>query len=313
MTVLLCPGQGAQFAGMGREFAERWPVARETFRRADDALGMPLTKTVFEGTDEDVARTDVCQPAILTCTAAIVAVLEEEGLLDRSAIRLLLGLSLGEYTAHHLAGTLSFEDAVRLVARRGQYMQEASDATPSGMAAVMGLSPERVEEICGEVRAGGGVVVVANLNAPGQVVVSGENGALVQACERLTDAGARRVVELNVAGAFHSPVMQPAADRLAADLAEVEFADPAVPVVSNVTAAEVTDGATARETLERQVVSPVLFERSLRGAMETIGTATVGTGIDFVEPGPGKTLSAFVRKIDRSIKVRTYGEPADLS
>lgn len=305
MTILLCPGQGAQYAGMGREIAERWPAARSIFDRADAALDFALSATIFDGDDAALARTDVCQPAILTVTAAIWEVLRTTGRVEPAALRYVLGLSLGEYTAHYAAGTLAFEDAVRLVRRRGQYMQEASDATPSGMAAVMGVPLEGVEEACRNVRDAGGICVVANLNAPGQIVISGESAALARCTALLQEAGARRVVALNVAGAFHSPVMDPAAERLAADLEATEFRDPAVPVISNVTAAPVRTAAEARETLARQVVSPVLFERSLRLVLE-------GEAADLVEPGPGKTLSAFVRKIDRAHKVRSYDKADDI-
>ncbi len=295
MKVLLCPGQGAQVPGMGRDVAERWPVAREVFERADAALGFPLSEVVFGGSAEEVERTDVCQPGILTVSVAILEVLRTEGAFDPAVLAYALGLSLGEYTAHCVAGTLRFEDAVRLVRRRGQYMQEASDAVPSGMAAVIGLELDAIEAACAAVRAEGGVVVVANRNAPGQVVVSGEKHALAACGERLTAAGARRFVPLKVAGAFHSPVMQPAAARLAADLAATEFREPAVPVVSNVTAAPVRSAAEARATLARQIVEPVLFEASL---VHVLGAAA-GTA-QFLEPGPGRTLTGFVKKVDRA-------------
>ncbi len=290
---------------MGRDFAERWEEAREVFRRADEALGTDLSRVLFEGTEEEVGRTDVCQPGILTVTSAIWAVLRARGKVDVGGISAAIGLSLGEYTAHHLAGSLGFEDAVRLVHRRGRYMQEASDATPSGMAAVLGLERDATEAVCAAVRAEGGIVVVANLNAPGQVVISGENGALARCTEGLTKAGARRVVPLKVAGAFHSPVMQFAAERLAEDLARTPFSDPRVPVVSNVTGEPVRSAAEARETLSRQVVSPVLLELSLRN------TLAAGER-SFVEPGPGRTLAGFVRKIDRDAAVANYDAAADL-
>lgn len=303
MTVLLCPGQGAQYVGMGKEIADRWPEAQAMFDRADEALGMELAHVLFEGPESQIHRTDICQPGILTVTAAILAVLEARGLVKREELTYAAGLSLGEYTAHYVAGTLGFEDAVRLVRRRGQYMQEASDTTPSGMAAVMGVELERIEEICAAIRAGGGVVVVANLNAPGQVVVSGEAGALEQCGEQLTAAGARRFVPLTVAGAFHSPVMQPAADRLAEDLATVTFADPTIPVIANAIAEPVTTGEAARDMLTRQIVAPVLFERSLKYVVDAGATA-------FVEPGPGRTLAGFLRKIDRKLRCAGY-ETAD--
>jgi len=305
VTALLCPGQGAQVPGMGREIAERFPVARRVFDRANEVLGFDLAKILFEGGEDDVNRTDVCQPGILVVTCAIGRTLAERGIGDPANLRHVAGLSLGEYTAHVFAGSLAFEDAVRLVRRRGEYMQEASDATPSGMAAVMGLEPDAVEKVCAEIRATGGVVVVANLNSPGQVVVSGEKEALARCGEALTKAGARRFIALKVAGAFHSPVMQPAAARLAADLAATEFKDPLVPVVSNVTAAPVRTAAEARATLSRQIVEPVLFEKSLRAVLAA-GERS------FVELGPGKTLSAFVKKIDRDAEVRNYESAADI-
>lgn len=308
MSVLLCPGQGAQLPGMGRDVAERWPEARAIFDRADAALGRDLSRIIFEGSAEDVERTDVCQPAILTVTAAVWEVLRAHGAPVTAGLTHALGLSLGEYTAHYAAGTLSFEDAVRLVGRRGQYMQEASEATPSGMAAVMGLDLDGIETVCAGVRDEGGVVVVANLNAPGQVVVSGENGALQTAGERILAAGAKRFIPLKVAGAFHSPVMQAAADRLAADLAEVTFATPSVPVISNVTAAPVTSADEARETLAKQVVCPVLFERSLRLVLDT-----VGPDAGYVEPAPGKTLAGFMKKIDRAVGVTNLDTADDLA
>lgn len=298
MTVVLCPGQGAQAPGMGRDFAERHPAARAMFERADAALGFPLSKTIFEGTEEQVNRTDVCQPGILTVTAAIWEALRAAGRAPAD-VSAFVGLSLGEYTAHYLAGTFSFEDAVRLTRRRGEAMQAASDACPSGMAAVMGAELDVVERCCADVRATGGVVVVANLNAPGQIVISGEKGALAAAAERLTAAGAKRCIPLKVAGAFHSPVMDPARRALEDALASVAMSDPRVPVVSNVTAEPVRTAAEARATLARQVVSPVLLERSLRGLLATGSRA-------FVEPGPGRTLAGFVKKIDREAAVTGF-------
>lgn len=304
MTAVLCPGQGAQRPGMGRDFADAFPTARAFFDRADEALGFRLSATLWTGTEAEVNRTDVCQPGILVVTTAIWAVLRERGLAPAD-VRAFAGLSLGEYTAHHLAGTLSFEDAVRLTRRRGEAMQAASDACPSGMAAVMGIDLDGCERCCAEVRAAGGIVVVANLNAPGQIVISGENRALAAATEKLTAAGAKRVIPLPVAGAFHSPVMEPARAALAEALAAARFSDPAVPVVSNVTAEPVRTAAEARDTLARQVTSPVLFEKSLRGMLAAGATS-------FVEPGPGRTLAGFVKKIDRAIPCANYDAVGDL-
>lgn len=306
MTAVLCPGQGAQYVGMGRGFAERFPESREVLLAADDALSFPLTRTLFEGPEDAVHRTDVCQPGIFAVTAAIWTALGSRGLVDPGSVRAVVGLSLGEYTAHWIAGTFSFEDGIRLVRRRGEAMQAASDACPSGMAAVLGAEREGCEQACAAVRAEGGVVVVANLNAPGQVVISGERGALARASERLLAAGAKRVVPLRVAGAFHSPVMEPARAALAEALAAATLRDPQVPVISNVTAAPVTSAAEARDTLARQVVSPVLLEASLRRLLES--------GVrSFVEPGPGTTLAGFVRKIDRSCEVRGFDQADDVA
>lgn len=304
MTIVLCPGQGAQVPGMGRDFAERFPAARAVFARADAALGFSLSEILFTGSEEQVNRTDVCQPGILTVTVAIWTVLTERGLAPKD-VTAFAGLSLGEYTAHHLAGTLSFEDAVRLTRRRGEAMQAASDACPSGMAAVMGADLETCERCCAEVRAEGGVAVVANLNAPGQIVVSGDNGAMAKLTQKLQAAGAKRVIPLKVAGAFHSPVMEPARAALESALASVTFHDPRVPVISNVTAEPVRTTAEARATLARQVVSPVLFEKSLRGVLAD-GPKR------FVEPGPGKTLAGFVKKIDRALETVNYDAVSDV-
>lgn len=299
MIALLCPGQGAQTVGMGRSFAERFDEARAVFRTADAVLGIPLTDTLFGGPEDAVHRTDVCQPGIFTVTAAIWTVLTRRGVVDPSVVSAAIGLSLGEYTAHWAAGTFSFEDGLRLVRRRGEAMQAAADACPSGMGAVLGLERDGCEAVCADVRAAGGVVVVANLNAPGQVVISGERTALATASERLVAAGAKRVIPLKVAGAFHSPVMEPARAALDAALGKIPLSDPRIPVISNVTAAPVTTAAEARATLARQVVSPVLLEASIRSVLAT-GVRT------FVEPGPGATLAGFVRKIDRECAVRGY-------
>jgi len=290
---------------MGKEIAERFPVARKVFDRANEALGFDLAKILFEGGEAEINRTDVCQPGILVVSCAIGRALVDRGIADPATFAHVAGLSLGEYTAHVFAGTIAFEDAVRLVRRRGEYMQDASDATPSGMAAVMGLEPDAVEKVCAEVRADGGVVVVANLNAPGQVVVSGEKNALARCGDALTKAGAKRVIPLKVAGAFHSPVMKPAAALLAADLEATTFNDPIVPVVSNVTGAPVRTAAQAKATLSRQIVEPVLFEKSLRNILAAGDRA-------FVELGPGRTLTAFVRKIDRDVATTNYETAADV-
>ena len=299
---LLFPGQGAQFEGMGRDWAEAFPTARRTFEEADEVLGLPLTELVWSG-GEAVNRTDVAQPGILATSVAIVRVLVERGLQTERA-PLTAGLSLGEYTALWMAGSLDFADALRLVRLRGEAMQAASEEIPSGMASLTGADAAQAEALAA-VGAEAGICQVANLNAPGQIVLSGEHAALdaVEAAAR--EHGVRRVRRLVVAGGFHSECMRPAADRLSAALADVEIRPPRVPVLSNVTA-EPADGPDAiRDLLARQVCSPVLWERSMRRALAD-GVRT------FLEPGPGTVLAGILRRIDPDASVRSAATPADL-
>lgn len=292
-TAIVFPGQGAQFLGMGRDLAERYPEARDVFDRADAALAgdLALSTICFEGPEDRVNATDVCQPGILVTSLATLAVLERHKGLDASTIACTAGLSLGEYTALVFAGALAFEDAVRLVRKRGRYMLDASEAAPSGMLSLMGADRAQAEAIAAEA-APAGVIAVANLNAPGQVVLSGANAALDAAEVAAKAAGIRRAIRLVVSGAFHSPLMQPAADRLAADLAAVEVRAPRCPVYSNVTAEPVGSPDDIRELLARQVVSPVRWADSV-GAMLAAGTTR------FIEPGPNKVLTGLLKKIDR--------------
>jgi len=294
----LFPGQGAQFPGMGRELAERFPEARALFERADAALGIPLTRTLFEGSEDEVGRTDVCQPGIFLVSAATMEVLRERRGLGRGGFSCAAGLSLGEYTAFWFAGCFGFEDAVRLTRARGRAMQEAADAVPSGMAAVLGLEPRLCEEACAGARSLG-PVVVANLNAPGQVVISGARAALEKACEAARALGARRVMPLKVAGAFHSPVMEPAAERLREALCAVEVRAAALPVYANVSAEPVREPAAVRDALARQVTAPVLFQRTLE-SMAAAGVA------EAVEPAPGRILAGFAKKAAPGIAVASY-------
>lgn len=294
----LFPGQGAQFPGMGREVAERFPEARALFERADAVLGLPLTKTLFEGSEEEVGRTDVCQPGIFLVSAAAMTVLGARRGLDRSAFSAAAGLSLGEYTALWFAGALAFDDALRLTRARGRAMQEASEAVPSGMAAVLGLDPAGCEEACRRASAAG-PVVVANLNSPGQVVISGAREALERAGEECRALGAKRVLPLKVAGAFHSPVMEPAAARLREELARTEIGTAALPVWANCTAAPVRTPGEIREALGRQVTAPVLFQRTLEG-LAASGVAAA------VEPAPGRVLAGFAKKAAPGIAVENF-------
>ncbi|TAH38472.1 MAG: [acyl-carrier-protein] S-malonyltransferase [Planctomycetota bacterium] len=302
---LLLPGQGAHFVGMGRSFAADWPAARELFERADAVLGWKLTQACFEGPIEFLTRTDVAQPAIYTCSLAALAALEQKT--GRRVLPLLAaGLSLGEYTALAAAGALGFEDGLRLVRLRGQAMQEASEALPSGMSSVMGMERVALDRLCAEAAAAaGGVCQVANLNSPGQIVVSGELAALADLEQRVKAAG-KRCLRLQVAGAFHSEVMRPAADRLKAALDEVRFQAPACPVWQNALAAPETDPGRLRANLAAQLTAPVLWEDSFRGM------AAVAAGRWFVEPAPGVVLKGFARKIAPEARVLSLAESKDL-
>jgi [acyl-carrier-protein] S-malonyltransferase len=279
---------------MGVAWSESSPAAREVFHRCSEALGFDLLKLCAEGPAEKLTRTDVCQPAILAVSAASLASRD----VDWTGVRGALGLSLGEYTALHVAGVLGLEDAVRLVRLRGAAMQEASDDPPSGMASVIGADQDAAEALCREASAGGGVCVVANLNCPGQVVISGDNAALDRAEEIAERKKVGRTVRLDVAGAFHSPLMEPARERLEQAISETEFQAPRFPVISNATAEPSTDPETLRANLVRQLTSTVLFEASLRRAIDD-GTT------DFLELSPGRVLAGFMRKIDRKFPVET--------
>jgi [acyl-carrier-protein] S-malonyltransferase len=242
-----------------------------------------------------VWRTDICQPGIFLVSAATMKALEASRGLTSSDFSCTAGLSLGEYTAVWFSGAMNFDDALRLTRARGSAMQEASDATPSGMAAVMGLDREGCEEACRRA-SDAGPVVVANLNSPGQVVISGANAALEKACEQAKEMGARRAIPLKVAGAFHSPVMEPAAARLREELERVELREPTLPVYANCTAAPVTTPDAIRDALGRQITSPVLFQATL----ETMA----GEGVtDALEPAPGRVLAGFAKKAAREMTV----------
>jgi [acyl-carrier-protein] S-malonyltransferase len=301
---ILFPGQGAQHVGMGRAFHDASAAARAIFASADRTLGLPLTKLCFEGPEEKLAETDVCQPAILTCSVAIVAALEERGALARSDFACAAGLSLGEYTALWFAGALSFEDALRLVRTRGQAMQRASEASPSGMVALIGATEEQARAACAK-HAQGEVLQPANFLGPGNIAVSGSKAALERLAAKAREDGIRRAIPLKVAGAFHSPLMQPAVAVLEAAFAKVALKEPALPVFSNVTGAPHGTLAELKSTLMRQITAPVLWEKSVR--------AMIARGVDqFVEPGPGAVLTGLVGKIDASVRARNLQKPEDL-
>ena len=300
---ILFPGQGAQFAGMGKDWAEAHAVARETFEQADEVLGFSLSRACWaEG--EEVNGTDIAQPGIFTTSVAIVRTLRSLGQAPES-IPLTAGLSLGEYSALWLAGALSFEDGLRLVRLRGEAMQDAAEAIPSGMASLVGADLEKAEALA-QVGSQEGICQVANVNAPGQIILSGELGALDAVESVAKEHGVRRVRRLVVAGGFHSECMRPAADRLETALAQTVIAPPQVPVISNVDGGWASDPDQIRSNLARQVCSPVLWEQSMRLALDQ--------GVrQFLEPGPGTVLGGLMRKIDPQAVVRSTATPADLA
>ena len=280
------PGQGSQSAGMGRDLAENFPAARATFEEADDALGFALSRLCFEGPAEDLQLTENTQPAILTVSVAALRALEAEGFAPAPSF--VAGHSLGEYSAHVAAGSLSFRDAVRAVRARGRYMQEAVPVGVGAMAAILGSDLRTVEGACRDA-AEGQVCSPANINSPGQIVIAGHAGAVERAAALLKERGARRAVMLKVSAPFHCGLMRPAEERLAADLEKVAFEDLRVPLVTNADAGAVTRGAEARAALVRQVSSPVRWQESL----ELMAREGVDT---FVEVGPGKVLCGLVRQ-----------------
>src|SRR5215472_15226408 len=255
----LFPGQGSQAVGMGKELAELFPIARQTFDEADEALGYKLSYVCFEGPEEQLRLTEITQPAILTASVGAARVLAEKGLKPS----FVAGHSLGEYSAHVAAGTLSFADAVRTVRNRGKYMQEAVPVGVGAMAAILALPAEKVEEICAEV-AQGEVCQAANLNSPDQTVISGNKAAVERAADLAKKRGAKRAILLPVSAPFHCALMQPAQDRLAQDLSRLEFHNPEVPVISNVDAAVVITGDASRDALIRQVTGAVQWVKSMR-------------------------------------------------
>lgn len=280
MTVYMFPGQGSQFPGMAKDLYESNPVARQMLDRADDILGFPITEVMFHGTAEDLKQTKVTQPAIFL-HSVILAKCQPEFRPDMVA-----GHSLGEFSALVAAGALDLEDGLRLVAIRANAMQKACDKVPGTMAAIIAQPSETIEKVCDEVE---GVVVAANYNCDGQVVISGERSAVEEACARLKEAGAKRALVLPVGGAFHSPLMQPAAEELAAGIESVTFREPVCPIYQNVTALPVTDPACIKANLLAQLTSPVRWTQTVKNM--------IADGADrFIESGPGKVLQGLVAK-----------------
>jgi [acyl-carrier-protein] S-malonyltransferase len=287
-VAFLFPGQGSQTIGMGKELAAMYPVAQQTFDEADEALSYKLSQLCFEGPEDKLRLTEITQPAILTASVAAWRVLESIGLHPSYVA----GHSLGEYSAQVCAGTLSFQDAVRTVRNRGKYMQEAVPVGQGAMAAILALPLDQIQAACHEA-AQGEVCQAANINSPDQVVISGSKGAVERAAEICKQKGAKRAVMLPVSAPFHCALMQPAQDRLSADLNQLHIDDPEIPVMCNVDAELVKDAAASRDALTRQVTGAVLWDQSMRNL--------IALGVEnFVEVGPGKVLSGLMRQIDRS-------------
>ena len=298
-TALLFAGQGAQFVGMGKDLAEVHPTAKALFDRADEALGYGLSGICFSGPEEELVRTEHAQPAIYLVGWIALQLLREQS--PSLAFDATAGLSLGEFTALAAADALGFEDGLRVVRRRGELMQEACEASAGGMAAIVGLDDEAVRVVCEQA-----AVSLANLNCPGQIVVSGDAEKMDAACEAAKAAGAKRAISLPVAGAYHSPLMQPAQAGLAEALAKVELREPSVPVYSNVTGQAHAGAGTIAGTMVEQVTSPVKWEACIR--------AMIADGVTrFIELGPGTALTGFMRRIDRGLEVLNVADNESLA
>ena len=287
------PGQGAQFSGMGKDMYEQSALAKELFEKANEILGFRITDIMFEGSDEDLRQTKVTQPAVFLHSVILAKTYAEK--FEPSMVA---GHSLGEFSALVAAGALSFEDGLVLVSKRAMAMQKACELQPSTMAAIIGLSDEKVEEICASID---GVVVPANYNCPGQLVISGSMEAIDAACEKLKEAGAKRALKLSVGGAFHSPLMQPAQEELAAAIEQAQFMTPICPVYQNVSTQGETDPAVIKANLVKQLTSPVKWTQSVQNM--------IADGVEqFVEVGPGSVLQGLVKKIQRDMSATSIQE-----
>jgi [acyl-carrier-protein] S-malonyltransferase len=296
----LFPGQGSQMVGMGKEFAEKYPIARQTFEEADHVLGYKLSDICWTGPEDKLRLTEITQPAILATSVAAWRVLEEKGL----SPHIVAGHSLGEYAAHCAAGTLEFGEALRTVRNRGKYMQEAVPFGVGAMAAILGMDVAKVDGVCHDA-AHGEVCEPANINSPEQIVISGHAAAIERAVKLASDRGAKKAKTLPVSAPFHCSLMKPAQDRLAADLTSLPFGTPKVPVACNVDAAIVNDADSSRDALIRQVTGSVKWEQSIR--------LLIREGVRvFIEVGPGKVLWGLMRQIDRGPTSLYVGDEASL-
>jgi [acyl-carrier-protein] S-malonyltransferase len=301
VIAFIFPGQGSQKVGMGKALADAYPICRDTFAEADEALDEPLSRLIFEGPEERLTLTENTQPAILAVSIAAHRLLASRGVTPA----FVAGHSLGEYSANVAAGTFAFADALRIVRRRGQYMQEAVPVGTGAMAAILGLDGEQIAEACVDA-AEGDIVSPANLNGGGQVVIAGTVAAVARAGERAKALGARRVIPLAVSAPFHCALMKPAEARLAPELRAMPLADPSVPIIANVDAEPKRDRHAAIDALVRQIASPVRWDAVVaRLASEGVTT--------YVEVGPGAVLAGLVRKIHREARTASFGTPDDLA